>query len=606
MKVFSYLLVISLFILVLVSSGCIQEEIKCDPPYIRHADSCCLDVNNNKICDKDEGIIKNASQQPNQTSNQTSPEKETTGEAIVCDPPYIRHADGCCLDTNGNKICDSDEPAIGANETTSKTQGNISMNTTITPAEGTEVQGNESEVNQTETNETAEQAFEEEHTETNETLSMWCGNGVCDENETNQNCCMDCDCDSGYYCVNNTCVELPEFQEIPSVEMQMFFFCGDGICSSNENSSTCCADCGCESGYICSNNTCVKISSLPFLEPLPLFNLTLSRDVLLFEDSDKVYNIFNPRIYGDLVAYEGWGREDGSYVYNLYLYSLETGQRTKIPHQGFDVDLYGSKVVFRSLISDSPTGYPNVYLYDFGNGFEGFIQPKNWVQDNPKISNSYVVWRNAACSPLTSCVGQCELYTYHLPTRTMSRIYHCGENEILGEFELWNDNVVYTVHLFSDTGENPVSKLYLYNIPNRRIHLIVSTRDYWISKVAVYGNRVAYLTHDDSDISKIFLYDGDTKLTKLVTSGDSEKKFLRMWGDLIVWADTRDTTSNTSGSPNWNIYMYNITSKSTERVTDSESDEFDLDIHGDRIVYVADRLFSNGRAGYKLYAHFLD
>ena len=36
--------------------------------------------------------------------------EETTKPAtVVCNAPYIRHADDCCLDQNSNKICDSDE-----------------------------------------------------------------------------------------------------------------------------------------------------------------------------------------------------------------------------------------------------------------------------------------------------------------------------------------------------------------------------------------------------------------------------------------------------------------------------------------------------------------
>ena len=33
----------------------------------------------------------------------------TQNTGIVCNAPYIRHEAGCCLDTNDNKICDSDE-----------------------------------------------------------------------------------------------------------------------------------------------------------------------------------------------------------------------------------------------------------------------------------------------------------------------------------------------------------------------------------------------------------------------------------------------------------------------------------------------------------------
>jgi thiol-disulfide isomerase/thioredoxin len=33
----------------------------------------------------------------------------TSGDTIVCNPPYIRFESGCCLDLNGNGICDKDE-----------------------------------------------------------------------------------------------------------------------------------------------------------------------------------------------------------------------------------------------------------------------------------------------------------------------------------------------------------------------------------------------------------------------------------------------------------------------------------------------------------------
>lgn len=35
--------------------------------------------------------------------------KEDIDKIIVCDPPYIRHAVECCLDANNNNICDKDE-----------------------------------------------------------------------------------------------------------------------------------------------------------------------------------------------------------------------------------------------------------------------------------------------------------------------------------------------------------------------------------------------------------------------------------------------------------------------------------------------------------------
>ena len=44
--------------------------------------SCCLDKDDNKICDSDE-------------------------QEIICNKPYITDRyNGCCLDKNNNKICD--------------------------------------------------------------------------------------------------------------------------------------------------------------------------------------------------------------------------------------------------------------------------------------------------------------------------------------------------------------------------------------------------------------------------------------------------------------------------------------------------------------------
>lgn len=53
------------------------------------------------------------------TTEETSSGGGATGNviAIVCNSPYIRHASDCCLDTNLNKICDSDENIGKANIT---------------------------------------------------------------------------------------------------------------------------------------------------------------------------------------------------------------------------------------------------------------------------------------------------------------------------------------------------------------------------------------------------------------------------------------------------------------------------------------------------------
>jgi len=69
----------------------INKLIVCKEPYMRYGTECCLDQDNNKICDNDEGLNSDLNVAP------------------VCNSPYIQVGGGCCLDQDNNKICDNDE-----------------------------------------------------------------------------------------------------------------------------------------------------------------------------------------------------------------------------------------------------------------------------------------------------------------------------------------------------------------------------------------------------------------------------------------------------------------------------------------------------------------
>ena len=90
-----------------------EQVISCENPYIRHASGCCLDANENKICDLDEKLL-----QATIPVNNEPIEEEIDEELndIICNRPYMRHAEGCCLDIENNKICDKDESIIEEEE----------------------------------------------------------------------------------------------------------------------------------------------------------------------------------------------------------------------------------------------------------------------------------------------------------------------------------------------------------------------------------------------------------------------------------------------------------------------------------------------------------
>jgi len=81
---------------VLLAAGCIEQPVSakvCPRPYLLVGGDCCLDENGDRICDRDKP---------------------------VCLKPYVSFANTCCLDEDGDRICDRDqavrEPATTATE----------------------------------------------------------------------------------------------------------------------------------------------------------------------------------------------------------------------------------------------------------------------------------------------------------------------------------------------------------------------------------------------------------------------------------------------------------------------------------------------------------
>jgi hypothetical protein len=73
----------------------------------------------------------------------------------------------------------------------------------------------------------------------------FCGDGRCGPTESVDSCCQDCGCSAGLVCTGGSCVAAP-----PT--------CGNGSCQSGESSVSCCQDCGCASGFTCTGGRCVR------------------------------------------------------------------------------------------------------------------------------------------------------------------------------------------------------------------------------------------------------------------------------------------------------------------------------------------------------------
>lgn len=89
-------------------SKTLTSKLVCNSPYILVGDSCCLDQNNNKICDSDEASVSTTPSTTTVTIT-PNPTSTSTSSTITCRSPYIRKGNICCLDDDRNGICDSEE-----------------------------------------------------------------------------------------------------------------------------------------------------------------------------------------------------------------------------------------------------------------------------------------------------------------------------------------------------------------------------------------------------------------------------------------------------------------------------------------------------------------
>ena len=106
---------LSLFVIILFISACnvdsIEDgevEIVCNDPYIRYADTCCLDEDGNDICDSDESVVENEEVDVHCSSNiyncaDFSSHDEAQEMYELCGPLDVHFLDG----DNDGVACES-------------------------------------------------------------------------------------------------------------------------------------------------------------------------------------------------------------------------------------------------------------------------------------------------------------------------------------------------------------------------------------------------------------------------------------------------------------------------------------------------------------------
>ncbi len=402
-----------------------------------------------------------------------------------------------------------------------------------------------------------------------------CGDGICDTNlEDYLNCPADCDppdpctdiqCGSGYYCLDGTCVESPTLMTIPLQTVELFSYCGDDVCSSAEtDSESCCEDCGCESGYYCSDNECIEgippiiFNPLPITVYIPFTDITIQTGVT-----------GDPAIWGNKVVFS----DHVDTQPRIYIYDITTQELAMLPHyeHSYTPDIWGGRIVFEDSSSGAGEG-TKIYYYSLSEGIKGMISPRDGYQRSPKVHNNAIVWSE-----------EDYIRMYWIPGQYERTIYH-GDH-IIGDYEIWGANVVYVLE---DCSSYPPCyyDLYVFDIATEDTINLVSSNEY-IGDVCVSNTKIAYSHGPDMDNTQIYVYDLNTKLTTKITSASGSKEQLAIYGDKIVWTDGRNM-DNGALRMNYDIYMYDLsTSQETSIATESSwpGTEGHPDIFGDYMVY---------------------
>jgi hypothetical protein len=183
----------------------------------------------------------------------------------VCNTPYILVGTDCCLDSNDNAICDTEEP-----DYVPETSGDRELRDESLE-DSRDSRSHDSDTTADENADTGSDAADnnvesETSTIVEDVEQGACGDGTCDNGENAASCCADCGCEDGLFCSDNECKETEIMFELSPLSV---WNCGDGTCSDIEDSENCCKDCGCDEGF-CMANKCGEFSPIFDLAPMQL------------------------------------------------------------------------------------------------------------------------------------------------------------------------------------------------------------------------------------------------------------------------------------------------------------------------------------------------
>ena len=525
-------------------SGCIGggQTPVCNEPYILVGSECCLDANHNRICDRDETTLSPATT----VLTQTTVAPTTLPQEIVCNPPYIRYAGECCLDANENNICDSHEISQSSTTSTSTTtteapattaaptttvavETTVAPTTTLAPATTTTLAagcGNgvcdagEDSTCCTDcgcdagyycSDNICKIQFQFAPLDMVAVIPKlnFCGDDVCASTESQSSCCKDCGCPPGKYCSDNECVAgtPPLFQVVikdfylPLAETEI----SEGIGNFNPT--------------IYGN----KVVWHKFISGQPqimLYDYSTKNIVQVTENTQA----YHADIYGTRLVWEDGRRPvEGPDPYYLDVASNVGGFISPKDEYQLSPAIYGNYVVWTEPGKD---GFEDIYLFNLANSKETRVTNDNRVQYPPEIWGDYIVWSELDWDDNPQ---RYNVKAYQISSGKTSTIYSTTSQEIETAVGFCQDKIAY-ITTRNDLGK---SYVYVYDL-NRKLTSQINAGAGVKLNPAIYGEKLVWQDKRNGNWD-IYMYDVATSTEKQITSSTSNDENPDIYGDYIVY-----------------------------------------------------------------------
>lgn len=148
------------------------------------------------------------------------------------------------------------------------------------------------------------------------------------------------------------------------------------------------------------------------------------------------------------------------------------------------------------------------------------------------------------------------------------------DTQIYGNYVSWLSHV--------SGSENHV---FLFDITARTEERISTESCFVCVDIDMHENHVAFISDNDgNDWPHVFVHDIETGTTEKVTTGNWAHMFPKVWGNVVVWTDTREGGDYVDYGMA-DIYMYNLTTREETAVCDHPASQVSGIIYENTIAW---------------------